>query len=50
MAEEGEECLVSQKDNIRECVEEKVPEIKDAEEDMSLLSPQTFTINEANCK
>ncbi|XP_042857311.1 27 kDa glycoprotein-like [Penaeus japonicus] len=50
MAEKGEECLVSQKDNIKECVEEKIPEVKEAEQDINFISPETFTINEANCK
>lgn len=50
MAENGEECVTSQKDNISACVTEKISEIKDAKQGFQDLSLAVFTINEDNCK
>ncbi|XP_064084954.1 27 kDa hemolymph glycoprotein-like [Macrobrachium nipponense] len=50
MGEKGGECVKSQKDNIRNCIEERVPEMKEAEADPFAISINKLTINEENCK
>ncbi|KAK7075560.1 hypothetical protein SK128_027793 [Halocaridina rubra] len=50
MGEKGEECIKSQRDNIKECVEERVPEVKDVKEDPLSINLDQLLINEENCK
>lgn len=51
MGNKGQECLDEQKDNIRECFEESVPETKEVEQaGATSLNPEMFTINDKNCK
>ncbi|MPC12136.1 27 kDa hemolymph glycoprotein-like [Portunus trituberculatus] len=50
MAEKGQECLKNHSKNIEECIEEKVPRIKDYKNNSDGVDITTFTIDEENCK
>uniref|UniRef100_A0A0P4W5V1 Uncharacterized protein n=1 Tax=Scylla olivacea TaxID=85551 RepID=A0A0P4W5V1_SCYOL len=50
MAEKGEECLKNHSKNIEECIEDKIPRIKEYKNDHDGIDITTFTINEENCK
>ncbi|RXG73358.1 27 kDa hemolymph glycoprotein [Armadillidium vulgare] len=50
MAEEGIPCLQNTSDSIKECIENSVPEVKEAEEDPNKIQLDKFLINDANCK
>ncbi|XP_068226840.1 27 kDa glycoprotein-like isoform X2 [Palaemon carinicauda] len=50
MGEKGGECVKSQRDNIQNCIEEKVPKVKEIEDDPFSISINELTINEENCK
>ncbi|XP_045600946.1 27 kDa glycoprotein [Procambarus clarkii] len=50
MAEEGEECINSQKDKIQSCIEEKVPDLEETQSDPLSIGINDLVINEENCK
>lgn len=49
MAEKGEECLTNHSKSIGECIENKIPKIKNYAKDNE-MDITSFTINEENCK
>ena len=49
MAEEGVKCVEDHKDNIKECIETSVPEIKTVSDDVNNLNIGDIVINEQQC-
>ena len=52
MSEDGIACVKDHKDEIKECIEEEIPDLKDFDltNPMDAINPEKFGINKERCK